>query len=111
MPFIPDLIEIGLDVLHPIQKYTMDEQEIAQKFGDQICIWAGFDVQRTIPYGTPEEVRQEVRHMLDTYYRPDGRLLITAGNNLTADTPYESLAALLDETLKYGSYKCESLSL
>lgn len=100
--FIPDLIEIGLDVLHPIQKYTMDEREIAEKFGGKICIWAGFDVQRTIPYGTPDEVRKEVRYLLDTYYRSDGRLLITAGNSLTADTSYESLLALLDEALEYG---------
>lgn len=101
--FIPDLIEIGLDVLHPIQKYTMKEQEIARKYGNQICIWAGFDVQRIIPYGTPEEVRQEVRHLIDTYYRKDGRLILTTGNGLTADTPFESLEALLDESLNYGS--------
>ena len=101
--FIPDFIDMGLDVLHPIQKYTMDEQKIARQFGDKICIWAGFDVQRIIPYGTPEEVRQEVRFMLDTYYRPDGRLIMAAGNNMTADTPLESLRALLDETLVYGA--------
>lgn len=102
-PFLSDLVEIGLDVLHPIQKYTMDEQEIAAQFGDKLCIWAGFDVQRTIPYGTPEDVRAEVRFMLDTYYRPDGRLILAAGNNMTADTPLESMRALLDESLHYGA--------
>ena len=102
-PFIPELIEIGLDVLHPIQKYTMDEREIARDFGGQLCIWAGFDVQQIIPYGTPEEVRREVRFMLDTYYRPDGRLILAAGNNMTDDTPLASLEALLDEALTYGS--------
>ena len=105
LPFIPELVEIGLDVLHPIQKYTMDEREVAEAYGDKLCIWAGFDVQRIIPYGTPEEVRQEVRFMLDTYYRPDGRLMMTAGNGMTPDTPYDSLAALLDESLRYGSQK------
>ena len=100
--FIPDLIEIGLDVLHPIQKYAMDEREIAEKFGNKICIWAGFDVQQTIPYGTPEDVRREVRYMMDIYYRPEGRLIMTTGNALTPDTSYESLHALLDETLHYG---------
>lgn len=105
--FIPDLIEIGLDVLHPIQTYTMDEREIAQKYGDKLCIWAGFDVQRIIPYGTPDEVRAEVRRLIDTYYRCDGRFILTSGNGLTADTPYESLHALMDETLVYGSRKAE----
>ena len=101
--FIPDLIEIGLDVLHPIQTYTMDQREIARKYGGSLCIWAGFDVQRIIPYGTPQQVRAEVRRMIDTYSRPDGRFILTAGNALTADTPYESLHALLDESLVYGT--------
>lgn len=105
--FIPDLIEIGLDVLHPIQKYTMDEREIAEKFGDRLCIWAGMDVQRTIPYGTPEDVRREIRFLFDTYSRPDGRLILAAGNNMTADTPLDSLEALLDEAYHYGTKICQ----
>ncbi|GHT99440.1 hypothetical protein FACS1894142_7020 [Spirochaetia bacterium] len=106
-PFIPDLIEIGLDVIHPIQKYTMDEKEIAAQFGKDICIWGGMDVQRTIPYGTPEDVRKEVRFMFDTYHRKDGRFMLTAGNGMTKDTPLESLKALLDEALQYGIRICE----
>jgi uroporphyrinogen decarboxylase len=100
--FLPDFIEIGLDVIHPIQKYTMDEKKIAEKFGKDICIWAGFDVQRIIPYGTPEEVRAEVRFMIDTYYRKEGKLILTAGNGITPDCKLESLEALLDEAYNYG---------
>jgi hypothetical protein len=109
MSFIPELIEIGLDVLHPIQKYTMDEREVAVKFGKDICIWGGMDVQQTIPYGSPEDVRREVRFMFDTYYRGDGRFMLTAGNNMTIDTPLENLRALLDEALYYGIQKSKSL--
>ena len=101
--FIPEFIEIGLDVIHPIQKYTMDERQIAEKYGDKICIWAGFDVQRTIPFGTPDDVREEVRRMIDTYYRPEGRLIVAAGNAFTTDTPLASFEALMDETVKYGA--------
>lgn len=104
--FLPRLIEIGIDVIHPIQKYTMDERVIAERHGGQICFWAGFDVQQIIPYGTPEEVRQEVRFMFDTYHRPEGRLILAAGNNMTQDTPLESLHALLDEALRYGTEIC-----
>ena len=100
--FIPDFIEIGLDVLHPIQKYTMDEKSIADKYGNDICIWAGFDVQQIIPYGTPEDVRREVRFMIDTYARNSGRLIMGAGNNVSSDTPMDSLRALLDESYEYG---------
>ncbi|MHB1456956.1 MAG: uroporphyrinogen decarboxylase family protein [Armatimonadota bacterium] len=103
--FIPDWIEIGLDVLHPIQKYTMDERVIAEKFGKDLTIWAGFDVQQVIPWGTPEDVRREVRFMIDTYFRRDGRLMLTAGNGVNGDCPVESLEALLDEAFTYGTAK------
>ena len=99
--FIPRLIELGVDVLHPIQKYTMDEKHIAETYGDKITIWAGFDVQRTIPYGTAEDVRKEARFLIDTYDRADGRFMLTLGNGATPDTPVESLEALFDTALNY----------
>lgn len=101
--FIPEFIEIGLDVLHPIQKYTMEEAKIAKKYGDKICIWAGFDVQQIIPYGSKEDVLKEVSHLIDTYYRSDGRLMLTAGNGITGDCPIESLEALYDGYYRLGS--------
>ena len=102
---IPRFIDLGVDVLHPIQKYTMDERAIARRYGGQIAIWSGFDVQRIIPYGTPEDVRREVRYLMDTYRRDDGRFLLTLGNGATPDTPVESLEALLDEAYTYGAYR------
>lgn len=103
--FLERYIELGVDVIHPIQKYTMDEKKIAGKYGDRITIWAGFDVQRIIPYGTADEVRQEVRFLTDTYVRPDGRFMFTLGNGTTKDLPEDSFAALLDEIFTYGSRK------
>lgn len=98
--FIPGFVDAGIDVLHPIQKYTMDEKDIAARFGDKLAIWAGMDVQQTIPYGTPEDVRREVRFLYDTYKRPDGRFLFTAGNGINGDCPLASLEALYDEAYK-----------
>ena len=100
--FLPRFIDLGIDVLHPIQKYTMDEKHIAKTYGSDISIWSGFDVQRIIPYGTPEDVRREVRYLIDTYRRPDGRFMLTLGNGATPDTPLDSLRALLDEVYTYG---------
>lgn len=102
---LPDLADIGLDVIHPIQKYAMDEKETAGAFGDSLCILAGFDVQRTIPYGTPDEVRREIRFLVDTYYRADGRFILTAGNGITSDCPVDSLHALMEEACSYGAEK------
>jgi len=100
--FMDDLIEIGLDVIHPIQKYAMDEREIARRFGGRVCFWAGMDVQQILPRGTPEDVRREVRFMIDVYDRPDGGCMITAGNGITPDVPLENLLAFYDETYNYG---------
>jgi uroporphyrinogen-III decarboxylase len=60
------------------------------------------DVQRISPFGSPEDVRKEVRFLFDTYHRREGRLILTAGNGMTADTPYENLAAFLNEAVVYG---------
>jgi len=100
--FLPDLVDLGLDVIHPIQKYTMDERSIVRQFGGKITFWAGFDVQRIIPWGTSDDVRLEVRFMLDTYGRDDGRLIFTAGNGINGDCPVQSLQALFEEAFTYG---------
>lgn len=105
--FIPEFIEIGLDVLHPIQKYTMDEVEIAKKYGGKICIWAGFDVQQVIPYGTEADVRNEVRHLIDAYRRPEGRFMLTMGNGSTEDWKLSCLEALYDESIRYSKKEHE----
>ena len=99
--FLPDLIEIGLDVIHPIQKNTMDEREIAEEFGDRICIWAGIDVQYLMAFGTPDEVRSEVDYLIKTYRRKDGRFMLTMGNGSTPDWKIENLEAMYEESLKF----------
>lgn len=98
--YLDDFIEIGLDVVHPIQKYAMNGEEIAAKYGGRICIWAGFDVQQTIPYGTEEDVRKEVNYMKKTYQRPEGRFIFGIGNVIKQDCPITSLKALFDEVFR-----------
>lgn len=98
--FMEDFIEIGLDVIHPIQKYTMDEREIVKKYGGRICFLVGFDVQQIIPFGTPDEVRKEARYLIDTFKREDGRFMMTMGNGSTTDWKKESIEALYDEIAK-----------
>lgn len=108
--YLEDFIEIGLDVLHPIQKYTMEDRKIADICNGRICLFVGFDVQQIIPFGTPQEVREEVRHLIDTYARPEGRLMLTMGNGATPDWKFESLEALYDETIKYGAETMKRLN-
>jgi len=100
--FLDDFVAMGLDVLHPVQKYAMDERKIAGRYGGKLCFWAGMDVQQILPFGTPEQVREEVRFMIDVYDRPDGGCMITSGNGVTPDVPIENLFAFYDETYSYG---------
>ena len=98
---IGDLIECGLSVLHPIQKHTMDWDEVAATWKGKIAFWVGMDVQDTLINGTPEDVRREVRLMRDTFDSPEGGFLYASGNGIVGGTPLENIEAYLNECLTY----------
>lgn len=100
---LPSLIEAGVRMFHPVQKHTMLEKQVAEQFGASLGFWAGFDVQHTLREGTPEQVREEVRFLVDTFDRPDGGMCMAAGNGIVAGTPFENIEAFLDEALRYGT--------
>ena len=102
-PLLPDLIAGGVNVFHPVQKYTMDEQAVAAQFGEKLTFLAGIDVQHTLQEKTSEQVREEVRFLIDTFDRPDGGLCLAAGNGIVAGTPFENIEAFLDEAVRYGT--------
>jgi len=72
---IPELIEIGVDVLNPIQPACMDPAEIKRRYGDRLCFWGSLDEQHTLPFGTPEDVRREVLARLETIGQGGGLIL------------------------------------
>jgi uroporphyrinogen decarboxylase len=94
-PIIPDLIEIGVDVLNPIQPKAMDPQRLKKEFGENLSFWGSLDIQQTLPFGTPEQVRQEVISRLNTIGK-DGGLLIGPTHNVQLDTPLENFWAMVD---------------
>jgi len=102
-----DLIEVGLDVFHPVQKHTMDEAAVAKQFGERLTFLAGFDVQHILAEGTPEQVRAEVRHLVDTFNRSEGGMCLAAGNGILPGTPLENVEAFLDEAFTYGESQYE----
>ena len=81
----------------------MGDKEIAKQYGGKICTWSGFDVQQIIPWGTLEKVRQEVRYLIDTYYRVNEHFMMTTGNLIIEHCPLPSLESLLDEVYAYGT--------
>lgn len=95
-PLMEMLIEAGVDVFHPVQKGCMDPEETMRRFGDRITFLAGIDVQKLLPNGLPEEIREEIRWM-KCNYNGDGRgMLIGMGNGILTDTPIENIEAALD---------------
>jgi uroporphyrinogen decarboxylase len=99
---LADLIDVGLHCFHPVQKGTMDEVSVAQEFGDRLTFVAGIDVQHILQEATPQQVREEVRHLIDTFDRERGGLVLAAGNGIVGGTPIENIEAYLDEAFTYG---------
>jgi uroporphyrinogen-III decarboxylase len=97
-----DLVEVGVDIFHPVQKGTMDEVAIADAYGDRLNFCVGIDVQHTLQEKSPEGVREEVRFLIDTFDRPEGGMCIAAGNGIVPGTPLENVDAFLDEAVRYG---------
>jgi uroporphyrinogen decarboxylase len=98
-PIIPDLIEIGLDVLNPIQPASMDPIKLKMEFGDNLCFWGSIDVQHTLPFGSPADVKQEVLNRLRTMGR-NGGLIIGPTHYVQLDTPLENFWAMVDTVTK-----------
>jgi uroporphyrinogen decarboxylase len=94
-PLIPELLEIGIDILNPIQWRCrgMDRASLAQSFGNQVVFHGGIDNQNTLPFGSPEDVRREVRENIAMFSRGRG-YIVAPCHNLQANTPTENVVVL-----------------
>ena len=97
-----DLIDAGVNVFHPVQKGTMDIKETIERFGGRISFLAGIDVQHVLREGTVDEVKKEVRFIIDNMDIKEGGLCIAAGNGILPGTPLENIESFLNESLSYG---------
>jgi uroporphyrinogen decarboxylase len=97
---IPDLIEIGVDILNPIQPLAegMDPFELKRLFGDRITFDGGIDTQQLLPNASPGEVRAHTRRMIDIVGRAGGYIL-GGSHSIQADCPDENIIAMVDEAM------------
>jgi uroporphyrinogen-III decarboxylase len=102
-PIIPELIEIGVDVLNPIQPASMDPAEIKALYGDQLCFWGSIDEQHTLPFGSAADVRAEVLERLQTI-GVGGGLILAPTHHVQLDTPLENFWAMVN-TITNTSYE------
>lgn len=103
---IPDLIDIGFDIINPVQVSArgMDTRRLKQDFGQDIVFWGGgVDTQHVLPFGKPAEVVDEVKRRIDDL-APGGGFVFAAIHNIQAFVPPENIVAAFDTALEYGKY-------
>lgn len=106
-PFIPDFIEMGVDAVNPVQVSAegMDPKWLKREFGRDITFWgAGCDSQAILPYGTPEEVADEVKRRLDDL-APGGGFVFSPIHNVQTGVPPENIVAMFRTAREYGVYR------
>ncbi len=89
---LDDIVEIGFDVVNPIQPECMDPVAVKQRYGDRITLHGGVSLQRTLPNGTPAEVREEIEHLIRKCGY-NGGLVVFPSNVIQPDTPIENIVA------------------
>jgi uroporphyrinogen decarboxylase len=92
---VPDLIEIGIDALNPIQPDSMDPARLKREFGDNLTFFGAIDVQKTLPFGTPESVAAEYRERAETL-GVGGGWICAPTHHVQQDTPLENWWALVE---------------
>jgi uroporphyrinogen decarboxylase len=102
-PIIPDLIEIGLDVLNPVQPLSMDPADLKRRFGRNLAFWGTVDVQHTFPFGTPADVIAEVRRRIETV-GPGGGLILCSAHRVQPGTPLANIRAYYTAAREFGTY-------
>jgi hypothetical protein len=103
---LPDFVDAGFDILNPVQcsAANMDPRHLKATYGSRIIFWGGgVDTQRTLPFGTPEDVRKEVRERIRTFGAGGGYVFNTT-HNVQARVPKENLLGLYEAVREYGKY-------
>ena len=100
---IPDLIEIGLDILNPVQPECMDPDRLKAQYGDRLAFWGCVGTQTSFPFGTPEEMRETVKHLIQTVGQGGG-LFLAPTHVLEPEVPWENIEAFFEAVDKYGRY-------
>jgi uroporphyrinogen decarboxylase len=102
-PLIARLIDMGIDVLNPVQADARDMEpaRLKQDFGDRLCFHGGIDIIQTLPRGTVEQVRKEASDRIQVLGKGGGYILASS-HHIQAETPLENILALYDLSLRNG---------
>ncbi len=100
-----DLIEIGVQILNPVQTRALDMAPVYLKktFGDRIAFWGGVDIQTVLPFGSPEDVRNEVKYLFETLGEGGGWVLCPS-HNIQPEVPPQNIVAMYKGGMELGRY-------
>lgn len=101
---IPGLIEVGVDILNPVQPECMDPAEIKRLYGDRLAFWGTIGTQTTMPFGTPRDVEREVIARIETVGKGGG-LLLGPSHLLQDEVPWENVLAFFEAVERHGRYR------
>jgi uroporphyrinogen decarboxylase len=103
---IPDLIEMGVDALNPVQVSAkgMESDRLKREYGKDLAFWGAIDTQRVLPFGTPAEVAAEVQRRIADL-GPGGGYICCAVHNIQADVSPANICAMYDAARECGKYK------
>jgi uroporphyrinogen decarboxylase len=105
-PLLDDLVEIGVQVLNPIQTSAgrmANLEELKRRYGERLVFCGAIDTQRVLPLGRPDEVRAEVKRVIETL-GADGGYLLASVHTIPNETPPENILAMVDAALEFGRY-------
>ncbi len=98
---IDDLIEVGVTVLNPVQPECLDLKWVKDRYADKLAFWGTIGTQSTMPWGTPDDVRNTVKDMIELF---GPGLLLAPTHVLEPEVPWENVLAFFDGIEKYGNY-------
>ena len=104
-PLLPGFIEAGFDILNPVQISAagMNPERLKEKYGKQFVFWGGgVDTQKVLAFGTPDDVKKQVRELCSVFSREGGFVFNTV-HNIQANVPVENVAAMID-TLMFENH-------
>ena len=103
--YLDDFVDIGIDVLNPLQANARDMEapRIKEKAGKKLALWGGIDTHQVLPGGTPDDVREEVKKKIAILGRGGGYML-SADHNILTDVPPQNLIAMFEAAVEYGKY-------
>lgn len=101
LAILPDLIELGLNVLNPVQPQAMDVAVLAREFGGKVCFNGGVDVQGTLIHGQPADVKREVHQLAALFGRFNGGYIGGTSHSIMPETPLDNVIALCEAFSEY----------